>query len=83
MEPKLEPNELSTINNLVNFTDWQEFQDLLKDHKDHLNNQALLELEKRDFEKAYGFRVRAVEANKILQLVGNRLAEIKKEKKDE
>ena len=83
-EPKLEPNEFSTWKNLVQSEDWHVYRELLKEHKEHLNQQALLELEKRGFEKAFAYRIRAVEVNKWLQLVDERLAELKKKggKKD-
>ena len=83
-EPKLEPNEFATWKSLIQSDDWKVYRDLLEEHKNHLNNQALLELEKREFEKAFAYRIRAIEANKWLQLVGERLTELrKKEKKEE
>lgn len=80
-EPRLEPNEFATWKNLINSDDWRTYRELLNDHKDHLNQQALLELEKREFEKAFAYRLRAVEAMKWLQLVDVRLAELRKKEK--
>ena len=67
------------LKDLVNSEDWREFSDILKEHKESLDTQALQELERRDFEKAYGLRLRSIEAAKILQAVDGRLSEIKKQ----
>ena len=82
-EPKLEPNEFATWKNLVSSDDWRVYKELLSEHKDHLNQQALLELEKREFEKAFMYRIKAVEASKWLQLVDGRLADLRKKEKKE
>ena len=66
------------LKDLVNSDDWKEFVEIIHEHKESLNFQALLEIQNRDFEKAYGLRLRAIEAAKILQAVNGRLSELKK-----
>lgn len=72
------PDPALRLKDLVNSDDWKEFSDILKEHKESLDTQALQDLERRDFEKAYGLRLRAIEAAKILQAVDGRLSEIRK-----
>lgn len=77
-EPKLEPNEFATWKNLVSSDDWSIYKELLSEHVNHLNQQALLALDKRDFEGAFTYRIRATEAHKWTKLVSERLDELKK-----
>lgn len=72
------PDPALRLRDLVNSDDWKEFVEILKEHKETLDSQTLQEIEKRDFEKAYGLRLRAIEAAKILQAVYGRLSELKK-----
>jgi len=81
-EPRLEPDELSTLKSLVNSSDWKAYRDLMEEHRDHLNKSALLKLDERDFERAFGLRVRAKEADAQLDLINSRLAELKKEREE-
>jgi hypothetical protein len=75
------------LKDLVNSSDWKEFASLLKEHKETLDSQTLQKVEKREFEEAYGLRLRAIEAAKILQAVDGRLSELlgmrKKEEDDD
>jgi hypothetical protein len=73
------PDPSLRLKDLVNSEDWKEFTEILKEHKETLDSQALQEIEKRDFEKAYGLRLRAIEAAKILQAVSGKLSELRKQ----
>ena len=81
-EPKLEQNSYDTWRDLVNSDDWWVFKELLEEHKEYLNLQALNELEKREFDKAFTYKIRAKECGAILQLVADELERLKGKEKE-
>lgn len=77
-----ELHELGFWRDLIKSEDWKYFRKMMADHKDHLEKQALMAVSARKFDDAVCFKARAEEAEKILQLVEGRLAEIKDRKNE-
>ena len=66
---------------IITSENWKYFKELLREHKNFLNKQALLSIDNRNNDEATFYRVRARECDAILQLVDGRLAELKTNKK--
>lgn len=54
---------------LTTSDDWKVFVRLLRSHEANLNRQALLAVDKRENDVAFGYRMRALECGAILRLV--------------
>ena len=80
-EPKYDLSILDTWRDIINSDGWKLFLDLLEDHQDYLEEQVLIAVKCKDFDRASDMSSRADECRKILQLVSSRLDELKKEAK--
>jgi len=74
---KIELFELDTWQNLIRTDEWLVFLELLKDHVEFLNNNALLCVRKGDFHNAVRYEAKAEDAEKLLSLVKDRITALK------
>jgi hypothetical protein len=75
--------EAETWKELVTSDNWRYFKELLRERRNYLNKQALLKLDNREDDFAFGYRLRAIECDAILQRVSDRLVELKTSNKGE
>ena len=79
---KSEILELEAWKEIVTSDNWKHFKTLLATHKAFLNKQALLSVDGQDQAMAYAYRVRAKECDAILNLVSQRLDQLKQGNKE-
>jgi len=73
--------ELETWKDIINSDGWGYFKDLLEEHKEFLENQVLISVGRKEFDKASDYSSRADECKKILSLVDGRLGDLKQRSK--
>jgi len=76
-------HELSTWREIIASDGWAFFKDILRKHKEYLKGQVLIAVATRKWDVAADSESRMSECGKVLQLVEDRLTELRNLTKEE